>query len=464
MKTFFKRVCLNINIIFASYRKTLIFLLLVLCPFFFFMLQFKNKPLVSVVMPTYNRSDLLPRSIESILTQSFKDFEFIIIDDGSTDETAKIIKEYAAQDKRIRFVRNETNKGISFSRTRGNDLARGKYIAIMDSDDQSLPNRLEKSVAFMEEHPDVDAMSGQLLSADENINPQILLSGKKYNIIKNPFQISLMFSNTFCNVSSIFRREFIQKHKIKYDTKYISAEDYDFWKQFIMFKGRIITIQEPLVLARKHSSNADVYYSEMIENSKKIHSDLIRRFFKPSENEIKWSYTLKEKCMILKKAVFHNNEKKVMSQIEIEEYYKSTCPPDLDKSIFLKHPYWEDFLYPINDNGQYTRWIVNVPARIQRQNDKLIVIWDGYPKETFILGNLNEYIYFSNDGIRLKHPNWIDYISFLPNNEFCRISVPDCGKALKRSSQEITIQWKNTNYPIERYVLNHKTGLYHLKK
>ena len=116
-----------------------------------------DKPKVSVLMPVYNtKEEYLREAIESILNQTFRDFEFLIIDDGSTNGAQAVIKSY--QDERIRFVQNETNLGIFKTRNKLCAMARGEYVATFDSDDISLPTRLEKEVAYLDEHPDVSVV------------------------------------------------------------------------------------------------------------------------------------------------------------------------------------------------------------------------------------------------------------------------------------------------------------------
>ena len=104
-------------------------------------------------MPAYNAEKYINEAIDSILAQTFTDFEFIIIDDGSTDSTCAIVESYS--DSRIRFFKNEHNLGVAATLNRGLDLARGEYIARMDADDISLPTRFEKQAAYMDSHPDV---------------------------------------------------------------------------------------------------------------------------------------------------------------------------------------------------------------------------------------------------------------------------------------------------------------------
>ena len=113
----------------------------------------KEKPTVSVIIPTYNRAKLLPRAIKSVLNQTFKDFEVIIVDDGSTDNTEEVINEFQKHDKRIKYIRHEKNKGAAAARNTGIKIAQGEYIAFQDSDDEWLPEKLEKQMKIFESAP-----------------------------------------------------------------------------------------------------------------------------------------------------------------------------------------------------------------------------------------------------------------------------------------------------------------------
>src|SRR6266446_9100847 len=118
-----------------------------------------SPPTVSVVMSVYNGQRFLSEAIQSILRQSFSDFEFVIVDDGSTDKSSGILAEYMRLDGRIR-VHRHTNKGRAISLNIGIELSKGRYIARMDADDVALPNRLKEQVDFMELHPEVGLLSG----------------------------------------------------------------------------------------------------------------------------------------------------------------------------------------------------------------------------------------------------------------------------------------------------------------
>lgn len=106
----------------------------------------EEKPTVSVIIPTYNRAHLIGRAIQSVLNQSYQDFEIIVVDDGSTDDTEEVIKEFQEQDKRIRCIRHEKNKGAAAARNTGITAAKGEYIAFQDSDDEWFSKKLEKQM------------------------------------------------------------------------------------------------------------------------------------------------------------------------------------------------------------------------------------------------------------------------------------------------------------------------------
>ena len=129
-----------------------------------------TPPPVSVYMPAYNVGRYVRQAVKSILAQSFGDFEFIIIDDGSTDDTLVVLKELAARDKRIRLI-SRPNAGVSATANEAIGLATGEFLARMDGDDVSTPDRLEKQVAYLRANPDCVAVSGRVLLMDEDALP-----------------------------------------------------------------------------------------------------------------------------------------------------------------------------------------------------------------------------------------------------------------------------------------------------
>lgn len=186
-------------------------------------------PLVSVVMCNYNtKEEQLRSAIQSILSQTFGNFEFIIIDDASTENDVEIINSYA--DPRIKLLRNDINHHVSYTANRGLELAQGKYIARMDSDDICLPTRLEEQVGYMQKHPDVDVLYAQakLIGNREGI---FAPGFKQSDLVK----VNLFFGCPIVNPTVMLRASFVEKHHLRYDTgtDFKAAEDYELWSRCI---------------------------------------------------------------------------------------------------------------------------------------------------------------------------------------------------------------------------------------
>ncbi|RXJ84875.1 glycosyltransferase family 2 protein [Arcobacter sp. CECT 8985] len=183
-----------------------------------------DNPMVSVVMSVYNAEKYLDEAIQSILNQTYKNFEFIIINDGSMDKSLDIIDKFKAQDERIIVISRE-NKGLIASLNEGIKKAKGKYIARMDADDISLPTRFEEQVEFLDKNQDI-AVCGTWV--------EVFGKNRKKTIWKMPInddelKVRLLFSVSFAHPSIMMKKEFIQRHGIKYKEEYKHAEDYKFW-------------------------------------------------------------------------------------------------------------------------------------------------------------------------------------------------------------------------------------------
>jgi glycosyltransferase involved in cell wall biosynthesis len=207
----------------------------------------ENNPAISVIMPNYNNEKYLPEAIESILNQTYKNFEFIIIDDHSKDSSWKIIQNYAGKDNRIKAFRNEKNLKIVKTRNKGFNLMspNSKYIAIFDSDDISMPERLGKQVAFLEKNPDYGLVGSHTLIIDENSE---IIGYRKYEtdfkkIIKN-----MLKKNQFAQPSVMIKKSALLNTGY-YDDEFEVCEDYDLWFKFAK-NYKIINIDEFLLKYR----------------------------------------------------------------------------------------------------------------------------------------------------------------------------------------------------------------------
>jgi GT2 family glycosyltransferase len=183
-------------------------------------------PKISVVIITYNRAALLPRAVESVLAQSYRDFELLIIDDASIDETEKVARSLAARDERVKYFKNEFNLDISKSRNHGVALAQGEYVAMLDSDDYWLDkDKLKKQVAYLEEHPEVGVIGTAIRCEDEHGQ---LLKEDIYAVDDREIRARMLWKNQIAQSSVLFRKEAYVSSGA-YDESLRIGEDYDLW-------------------------------------------------------------------------------------------------------------------------------------------------------------------------------------------------------------------------------------------
>lgn len=203
-----------------------------------------NLP-ISVVMPAYNAEKYIAAAIESMLGQTFKDFEFVIVDDSSTDNTWSIIQKFAKKDKRIVPVRNKENLKIARTLNTGIKLARGKYIARMDADDWSYPDRLVKQHHFMEEHPEVGIMGGTMVIVNEAGK---VIGERRYYTQDKEIRRNIFKFSPFCHPVVMIRRAVLEKSRL-YDPGYKSSEDYDLYFR-IGLHAKFANLEDKLIRYR----------------------------------------------------------------------------------------------------------------------------------------------------------------------------------------------------------------------
>ncbi|MDR2526686.1 MAG: glycosyltransferase [Rickettsiales bacterium] len=224
-------------------------------------------PRVSVLMPVYNAEKYIVEAIDSILAQTFSDFEFIIINDGSTDKSVEIIKSY--KDKRIRFINNKENIGIAAVLNQGLDLATGEYIARMDSDDISMSNRFAKQIEYMDKHSDVGVLGTlvRFFPGDSRKND----GRHKKNIT---YLDLLLIGWCVTHPTVMLRRSVFEKNALRYDPESV-AEDYDLWTRAIRFT-QIKNMQEILLKYRWHDANvSQLKRKELDESVKKTKQKML---------------------------------------------------------------------------------------------------------------------------------------------------------------------------------------------
>lgn len=177
-------------------------------------------------MPCYNAGEYIDKAVESILQQTYTNWELIIIDDGSTDTSLQIIEQYVHKDKRIKLIINNINKGVSVSRNIALKACSGEYVAFLDADDIARPKRLEKEVFFLDHNKEYGAVGGRAQILD--------LKGNVSDVTSGPFtwqdiQKSIFFRNPFINSSMMFRKCLLDEYHISFNEKLKMGEDYLFW-------------------------------------------------------------------------------------------------------------------------------------------------------------------------------------------------------------------------------------------
>lgn len=205
-----------------------------------------DNPLVSIIMTAYNSEKYIREAIDSIINQTYQNWELIIIEDRSVDSTLQVIKQFT--DDRIRLFCNEKNLGTLYGMQRGMSLAQGEYIAILDSDDISLPGRIEKQAAFLQSHPEVLLCAAK---ADYLINGRVEKQGDLGVETMGELRFAMLFSNKIVHSTVMFRKRDIEKRKIRYE-RFSYCHDYYFLLQ-VAAAGWIYRIDEVLGLYRVHT-------------------------------------------------------------------------------------------------------------------------------------------------------------------------------------------------------------------
>lgn len=210
------------------------------------MTQKSAEPLVSVLMPVYQTpADILKKTIESILCQTYKNFEFLILDDCPEHPVENVVKQF--KDKRIKYLKNEKNLGITPSRNKLLKIAKGEYLAVADHDDISLPQRFEKEVAFLNAHPDIGVVGTWYQCFPKK-------KIKKKFVTNAQIERDLMRNCSILHPSSMIRKSVLDENHICYQEEYSPAEDYALWISLIG-KTKFANIGEVLYLYRDYANN-----------------------------------------------------------------------------------------------------------------------------------------------------------------------------------------------------------------
>ncbi|OMF66944.1 MULTISPECIES: glycosyltransferase family 2 protein [Paenibacillus] len=234
-------------------------------------------PKISVLMPVYNGAAYLEEAIQSILNQTYDDFEFIIINDGSTDRSGEILNTYV--DPRIVRIENKINVGIVESLNEGIRAAGGEFIVRMDADDFSLPNRLGIQSAFMDSHPEIGVCGSYV---------QVMNREEIWYQPVHPEEVKcrLLFHCCLAHPSVMLRRAVLDHYSLRYDSSYAHAEDYQLWT-WLSRVTKLTNVPEVLLHYRKHEGQVSIRrQSEQLGQADRIRYEQLRWLgVEPSESE-----------------------------------------------------------------------------------------------------------------------------------------------------------------------------------
>lgn len=233
-----------------------------------------SNPKASVVMPVYNAEEYLSEAIESVLSQSYIDFEFIIINDCSSDSSPEIIRQFEEKDNRIRVIHNDTNLKITRSLNKGIEEANGEYIIRMDADDICEKQRFDVQIKFMDQHPQFGVCGSQakILGTDKYFF-------KTFYQKDDEIRASLLIGTGIIHPTTIIRKSVLDKLEIKYNPEFDYSDDIDLWFRISLI-SKLANIPDVLLQYRSHEKNWTRTYKESIKEDisrlrKKIYSSFL---------------------------------------------------------------------------------------------------------------------------------------------------------------------------------------------
>ncbi len=302
---------------------------------------------ISVLMPVYNAEKFLKDSILSILNQTYQNFEFLIIDDGSTDNSLEVIKKF--KDKRIVLLENKKNKGIVYSLNKGLKIAKGKYLARMDADDIAYPERLQNQYDFMENNPQIDVL-GSDYKCFGNSNSVVKMPQKHEEIVA-----SMFFHNSIAHPTVFLRLKKIKEFNIFYENTYLYVEDYELWTRERK-RLQFTNIDKILLKYRVHSfQTGSTHIIKQIKNTNKIKEIYL--------SELYPEISLKEKEIFFKATSF--NVLSTLDEIKVfNNLLKKLYVLNIDKNFYSKRYFYKklqqfwDFQYSQTAKISLHYWFV----------------------------------------------------------------------------------------------------------
>jgi len=237
------------------------------------------SPVVSVILPVYNSEKYIREAIQCVLNQTFRDFELLVFDDASTDGTLSVLK--SIEDERFRLIIKGKNTGYTQSLVAGVEMAQGKYIARMDSDDQLDSDRFRLQVEWLENHPDIGIVGTYAQTIVETGNAQIW----EYPLSDEDIRCHLLADSPFAHPAVMIRKSVLQEFSLNYDAHYEPCEDFKLWFE-LMKKTKGANLPLPLLKYRLHAEQTiQTRRNKLLEQSSRIRKEIFLHEFGVELNE-----------------------------------------------------------------------------------------------------------------------------------------------------------------------------------
>lgn len=266
-------------------------------------------PLVTVLLSVYNGEEFLCEAIDSILNQSFTDFEFIIVNDGSFDGTKEILDHYGKIDSRVKAY-HQDKRGLEESLNFGISISQGKYIARMDADDICHPERIKTQVVYMESHPEIGLCGSWLKIIGEE---QTFI----YPCTPSKIRSSMLFFNPIAQSTVILRRSLLVDNGIQYDPNYERCEDYELWSRLSLIT-QFVNLPEYLLYRRLHPKQlSQQYHKEQLNVADRVRLNLLLRMgFTNTDPGIEVHQAISRWKLPLEKSFYLNAEKWLLALLQ----------------------------------------------------------------------------------------------------------------------------------------------------
>lgn len=303
-----------------------------------------SEPLVSVLLPVYNGEKYLKDCINSVLNQTYSNFEFVIIDDGSVDSTQSIISSY--NDSRIRYIKNQQNLKLIATLNKGIKLSEGKYIARIDADDLMHPNRLQKQVDFLETNVDYVLVGSKVQLIKDEIEDESI----QYYTEHDDIVFSMLFYCPFIHPSLLIRKSIINENELYFDSDFLHAEDYEFWTRIVTF-GKVANLPEKLTSYRIHSEQISQQHIEyqkkqMLFIRNKFLNKKLTDFSDLEKNILFWNQEVQSILFFLKTLKKFELNNSITGDAKRRYIYKLAR----NKILCVENVTFKDFIYIITNS------------------------------------------------------------------------------------------------------------------